>query len=727
MTVMTQRSDLKIDRSIVEFMEQDVLPLVNIESEYFWSEFAKLVAKFQPLNSELLAKRAELQQKIDDYHIHNKAAFNAQSYRDFLAEIGYLEAEPEAFTISTHGVDAELAQQAGPQLVVPITNARYALNAANARWGSLYDALYGTDVIPEDDGCARGASYNSARGERVISWAKSFLDGMCPLAGASHSDVVHYAIEAGMLVARTHMGQSYNLATPDLLVGYRGTLSAPTCLLLQHNQLHIELIIDREHAIGSQDGAGLADIILESALSTIMDCEDSVAAVDGEDKLLAYRNWFGLMNGSLSEEVVKGERILTRTLNTDREYFDLENDLFTLKGRSLMFVRNVGLLMTTPCVTTMDGQEVYEGLVDTVITSTIGMIDLQGKGRYKNSNEGSIYIVKPKMHGPEEVAFSDALFASTEQMLGLGEGSIKMGIMDEERRTSLNLKACIEAARGRVAFINTGFLDRTGDEIHTDMLAGPVVPKAQMKEQTWLNAYEALNVSAGVQTGFIGKAQIGKGMWPAPDNMAEMMRQKLAHPKSGANTAWVPSPTAATLHAIHYHHVNVRDLQEQLKEDRETSRDLLLTLPILEDPSALAQEDIIRELENNAQSILGYVVRWIDLGVGCSKVPDINNVGLMEDRATLRISSQHICNWLLHGICSEVQVEEALAKMALVVDTQNAHDPKYQAMTRSLGDSIAYQTARALIFDGQSQPSGYTEPLLHANRLKLKQRSTCEV
>jgi len=497
MTVMTQRSDLKIDASIVEFMEKEILPLVNIDSEYFWSEFAKLVAKFQPLNTELLEKRAELQQKIDDYHIANQADFSAQAYRDFLLEIGYLISEPEEFNITTHGVDPELALQAGPQLVVPITNARYALNAANARWGSLYDALYGTDVIPEDDGCGRGASYNPARGERVISWAKSFLDGMCPLAGASHSDVVHYAIESGTLVARTHMGKSFNLATPDLLVGYRGEKSAPKCILLQHNQLHIELIIDREHAIGSQDGAGLADIVLESALSTIMDCEDSVAAVDGEDKLQAYRNWFGLMNGCLSEEVVKGDRILTRKLNGDREYFDLNDELISLKGRSLMFVRNVGLLMKTPCITTLDGQEVYEGLVDTVVTSTIGMIDLKAQGRFKNSHEGSIYIVKPKMHGPEEVAFSDALFAHTEMMLGLSEGAIKMGIMYEERRTSLNLKACIKAAKGRVAFINTGFLDRTGDEIHTEMLAGPVVPKDQMKEQTWLNAYEQLNGCAG--------------------------------------------------------------------------------------------------------------------------------------------------------------------------------------------------------------------------------------
>jgi len=721
MTSRTSIAGLQIATSLKQLVEQKIAPGTGVSSEHFWQSLAAILQELTPVNQKLLEKRETLQSQIDAYHRERQhKPHDAKEYKEFLTSIGYLADDIPEFNITTNNVDSEITQQAGPQLVVPVKNARFALNAANARWGSLYDALYGTNAISEDGGATRVGAYNSIRGQRVIDFAKQHLDNVAPLKEGSHSHVVKYSISSSTLNAELENGTTTSLQNPQQLRGYRGTELLPSSLLLCQNGLHIEIQIDREHPIGKSDKAGVKDLLLEAAVTTIMDCEDSVAAVDAEDKVEVYANWTGLMKGDLEDSFEKGGKVQTRRLAADRGYTALDGSELTLHGRSLLFVRNVGHLMTNDAILDSEGNEIPEGIMDCMMTCLAALHDLRGTGIHNNSRTGSIYIVKPKMHGPEEVAFADTLFSRVEDALDLPRHTIKMGIMDEERRTTVNLKQCIHAAKERVVFINTGFLDRTGDEIHTSMLAGPMLPKADMKKATWINAYENWNVDTGLACGLMGKAQIGKGMWAMPDEMADMLEQKIAHPRSGANTAWVPSPNGATLHALHYHQVDVFSLQASMQHKMRASVDEILEIPLLQNPSSLDANTIQNELNNNAQGILGYVVRWIDQGVGCSKVPDINDIGLMEDRATLRISSQHICNWLHHGLCSKQQVLDTMHRMAAIVDTQNTHDPLYQPMATNPEQSIAFEAACALIFEGECQPSGYTEPLLHAYRRKAK-------
>lgn len=713
-----QRGRMQVASVLDNFINEQALPGSGVEPAKFWQGFEAVLAEFVAPNKALLAKRDSLQAQIDDYHKAGKPA-NGPEYKQFLQDIGYLIPEPADFSIETSGVDAEMATMAGPQLVVPINNARYALNAANARWGSLYDALYGTDVISEEDGAGKTAGYNPVRGAKVVATAREWLNTLLPLANGQHEDAVNYSIAGNSLSVSLKGGASASLQDASQFKGFQGSVESPTALLFEHNGLHFEIQIDNQHPIGKTDPAGVKDILVEAALTTIMDCEDSVAAVDAEDKTLVYANWLGLMKGTLSITMNKGGKSFTRSMNADRTYQTTDGESLVLSGRSLMFVRNVGHLMTNDAIL-FDGEEVPEGIMDGVITSLIAKHDLLGNSPYKNTRTGSIYIVKPKMHGPEEVAFSNALFGKIEEVVGLEPFTLKMGIMDEERRTSVNLKACIAAAKQRTVFINTGFLDRTGDEIHTSMLAGTFADKASLKAMTWIQAYEKANVATGLACGLSGKAQIGKGMWPIPDQMAQMMTAKIGHPKSGANTAWVPSPTAATLHALHYHQVDVFGLQQSLATEQFDGIDDILTIPLLDNVASLTDEQIQREIDNNVQGILGYVVRWVHQGVGCSKVPDINNVGLMEDRATLRISSQHLANWLAHGVITEERVQASLERMAKLVDEQNAADPEYIPMTPDTAASIGFQAASDLIFKGKEQPNGYTEPLLHQKRKEMK-------
>ncbi|MDR9528107.1 malate synthase G [Acinetobacter baumannii] len=716
MTARIQKGKLAIAKELYDFIENEALPGSGLDSETYWKNFEQVVVDLSPKNKALLAKRDELQAKIDEWHRNNK--FELGAYKAFLTEIGYLLPEVEDFQITTENVDEEIALLAGPQLVVPVRNARYCLNAANARWGSLYDALYGFDVISEEGGAEKGKGYNPVRGAKVIEFAKNFLNEIFPLAQGSHADAIKYAIEQNKLVVTLKDGTKTGLAHEAQFVGFNGEEANPSEVVLLSNGLHVIIEIDANSPIGQTDLAGVKDLTLEAAVTTIQDLEDSVAAVDAEEKVEGYRNWLGLMKGTLQESIEKNGKTIVRALNKDREIKNLIGGTTKLHGRSLMLLRNVGHLMTNPAIL-VDGEEIFEGIMDALVTPLLSIADIRSENENKNSLKGSMYIVKPKMHGPEEVAFAVELFERAEQALGLPAKSLKIGIMDEERRTSVNLKNCIAAAKDRTIFINTGFMDRTGDEIHTSMEAAPVVRKEAVKTQKWIAAYENRNVAIGLKCGLQGKAQIGKGMWPKPDSMKDMLATKAAHPNAGASCAWVPSPTGAVLHAMHYHQVNVKARQDQLKAEEMLSLDDLLTPPFATDTNWSAEE-INNELENNCQGILGYVVRWVDLGVGCSKVPDINNVGLMEDRATLRISSQHVANWLRHGIVTREQVEEVLKRMAKIVDEQNANDPLYKPMAANFETNIAFQAASDLIFKGCEQPSGYTEPLLHAARLKLK-------
>lgn len=715
MTVRIQQGKLAIAKELYDFIENEALPGSGLDSETYWKNFEQVVVDLSPKNKALLAKRDELQAKIDEWHRNNKFELNA--YKAFLTEIGYLEPEVADFKVTTENVDEEIALLAGPQLVVPVRNARYCLNAANARWGSLYDALYGTDVISEENGAEKGKGYNPVRGDKVIAFAKDFLNQTFPLAQGSHADATKYAVVNNGLAVTLKDGSTTSLVHESQFVGFNGDAANPTEIVLLNNGLHVIIDIDANSPIGKTDAAGVKDLTLEAAITTIQDLEDSVAAVDAEEKVEGYRNWLGLMKGDLQESIEKNGKTITRTLNKDRTVQNLIGGTTTLHGRSLMLLRNVGHLMTNPAIL-VEGEEVFEGIMDALVTPLLTIADIRGQNENHNSRKGSMYIVKPKMHGPEEVAFAVELFERAEQALGLPAKTLKIGIMDEERRTSVNLKNCIAAAKDRTIFINTGFMDRTGDEIHTSMEAAPVVRKEAVKTQKWIAAYENRNVAIGLACGLQGKAQIGKGMWPKPDSMKDMLATKTAHPNAGATCAWVPSPTGAVLHALHYHQINVKARQDVLAAEDMLTLDDLLTPPFAPETNWTAKE-LNNELENNCQGILGYVVRWVDLGVGCSKVPDINNVGLMEDRATLRISSQHVANWLRHGIVTRAQVEEVLKRMAVIVDQQNANDPLYTPMAPNF-DGIAFQAASDLIFKGAEQPSGYTEPLLHAARLKLK-------
>jgi malate synthase len=713
-------TSLTISKHLQDFLENEVLDGLDITKEHFWSSFEKIINEFYPRNKALLEKREDIQTQIDNWHLEHKGKdLNYEEYKSFLTDIGYIAPRSPDFSISTDNVDPEIKTIAGPQLVVPVMNARFALNAANARWGSLYDALYGTDVISEEDGSEKVGGYNPVRGDKVIDFAKNFLDETIPLEQGSFKDVLGFEFIEGKIKALLPEIGKIGLKNPAQYIGYSDDGNNAYSLLFKNNNLHFEIQIDPNNSIGQTDKAGIKDILMESAITTIQDCEDSVVAVDGEDKTAVYRNWLGLMKGDLTESFDKNGSLLTRELNADRTYTTADGNDLTLPGRSLMLVRNVGHLMTNPGVLDAQGNEVPEGIIDAMFTICIAMHDLNKNGLYQNSKTGSIYIVKPKMHGPEEVQFTCDLFSAVENALGLPQLTAKVGIMDEERRTTVNLKECIEVAKDRVIFINTGFLDRTGDEIHTSMEAGPMITKADMKLHQWIAQYENWNVDIGLETGFKGKAQIGKGMWPMPDEMLGMYNTKTMHPKAGANCAWVPSPTAATLHAIHYHQILVSDEQDLIMNREKASLDAILDIPVHKNPAEISSEDIQAELENNCQGILGYVVRWVDQGVGCSKVPDINNVGLMEDRATCRISSQHIANWLHHGLVSREQVIEAMKKMALVVDKQNDSDPLYKSMAPSY-DGLAFEAACNLAIQGRIQPSGYTEPILHETRLKFK-------
>ena len=714
------KGSISVAEELSSFLSTEVLPGLDISEDHFWLSLEKIINEFSPRNKELLNIRESMQKEIDAWHIDNPGKEkNLDVYKDFLKKIGYLQEEGEDFKINTQNVDPEISSIAGPQLVVPVMNARFALNAANARWGSLYDALYGTDMISEEDGASRAGSYNPVRGNKVIEFSKNFLDNNFAIINATFNDVNSFCVKDGLLEIGLINGEKTSLKNNDQFRGYMGSPDEPSGILLLNNNLHAEIQIDPTHSVGATDPAGIKDVLLESAITTIQDCEDSVAAVDGEDKVVVYRNWLGLMKGDLKETFIKGGTEMTRTLNADRDYISANGSHLKLSGRSLMLIRNVGHLMTNPSILDQDGNEVPEGILDAMFTICIAKHDLNGSSNVKNSQSGSIYIVKPKMHGPDEVQFTCDLFSAVEKSLNINPLTAKVGIMDEERRTTVNLKECIRVARDRVIFINTGFLDRTGDEIHTSMEAGPMIPKAEMKQQPWISAYEDWNVDCGLETGFKGNAQIGKGMWPMPDEMLNMYKTKTMHPESGANCAWVPSPTGATLHAMHYHQILVSDRQEALSERAKASLDDILTIPVIDDLESLSPDTIQNELDNNAQGILGYVVRWVDQGVGCSKVPDINNIGLMEDRATCRISSQHIANWLHHSICSEEQVIDTMKRMALIVDQQNSGDPSYLPMGPSY-DGIAFKAACNLAIQGRVQPSGYTEPILHEMRLKFK-------
>ena len=722
----TNASDTQNDRALTvspilkDFLENEVLNGLDVNAGQFWNAFEAILEEFTPRNKELLDERESIQKQIDAWHIERKGQpINKDEYKSFLKNIGYITEPASDFKITTSNVDPEIAKIAGSQLVVPVMNARFALNAANARWGSMYDALYGTDVIDEENGAERVGGYNPVRGDKVIAFAKNFLDEIIPLVDASHSDVIGFEYKNKALNFKLKNGTSTQLNDQSKYIGYADYGNDAFGLLFKNNLLHFEISVDPHHSIGQEDPASIKDIIIESAITTIQDCEDSVAAVDGEDKTIVYRNWLGLMKGNLEETFNKGGSPLTRRLVADRDYIDLDGNNFSLPGRSLMLVRNVGHLMQNPAILDKNGEEVFEGIMDAMFTICIAKHDLMKLGKYTNSRTGSVYIVKPKMHGPKEVKFTCDLFAAVEQALNIEPLSIKVGIMDEERRTTVNLKECIEVAKDRVIFINTGFLDRTGDEIHTSMEAGPMLRKGDIKLHKWIAAYENWNVDTGLETGFKGKAQIGKGMWPMPDEMLGMLQQKTVHPEAGANCAWVPSPTAASIHAIHYHQINVASVQDKLLQRQKASLDDILSIPLLEDVSSLSQEDIQNELDNNTQGILGYVVRWVDQGVGCSKVPDINDIGLMEDRATCRISSQHIANWLYHGLCTEDQIIDSMKKMAVKVDEQNSGDPLYKKMSPNF-DGHAFKAACSLAIDGRVQPSGYTEPILHSMRLKFK-------